>query len=388
MTKISSLRWKFSGDRIHQKFVAERLLALKNALRQEIQGRTDERSLRLATWNIMHFGNSGGYERTAESMLYIAEIIDHFDLVAVQEVNRNLKALKTLMRDHLGAEWDYIVTDTSGSNKGKDAGNNERLAFLYRKSKVEFEREAGEIVLPTGQEIAAPGADGVSKKVQFARTPFAVSFRSGWLKFRLCTVHIFYGDSKANSAKMEQRRSEIEKIAKFLAERQEIEAESAVKQAQKDGWIEPRDAARSSNYILLGDFNIVSPEHKTMNALTDAGFQIPTALHKTNLGNSHHYDQIAFKAGDPRFKFVSSGVFDMLKHVYRNVDADHYVDHVKPKSFEKNSKGKKRNRDQKIEYFKRFFRRHQMSDHKLLWSEIRSDFSDEYIGEIIGGSTS
>ncbi|MEE9433945.1 MAG: endonuclease/exonuclease/phosphatase family protein [Sphingorhabdus sp.] len=385
MTIIHSLRWKFAQDKTHQNFVAERLLALKNALRQEVQGQTDERSLRLATWNIMHFGDGGGYQRNAESMLYIAEIIDHFDLVAIQEVNRNLRALKQLMKDHLGSGWDYIVTDTSGGNSGRDAGNDERLAFLYRKSKVEFMREAGEIVLPTGQEITVPNAGGTTRKVQFARTPFSVSFRSGWLKFRLCTVHIFFGQDKESSAKMEQRRAEIEKIAQFLADRQEDEVKAAIKQAKKENWVEPQDAARDSNYILLGDFNIKSPEHKTMKALESAGFDIPTAHHKTNLGSTHHYDQIAFKAGDPRFSFIRSGVFDMLAHVYRDTDAAHYVDHVKPESFKKNSKGKTRNRDQQITYFKKYYRRHQMSDHKLLWAEIRSDFSDEYIAEIING---
>jgi len=384
MTIIHKLRWGFHKDKKHQKFVAERLLTLKKALRNEIYEETNERSLRLASWNIMHFGNGGGYTRTLESMVYIAEIIDHFDLVAVQEVNRNLKALKALLHDHLGPGWDYIVTDTSGSNKGKDAGNNERLAFLYRKSKVEFTREAGEIVLPTGQEIASPDAVNPNKKVQFARTPFAVSFRSGWLKFKLCTVHIFFGKDSENSSGMKQRQAEITKIAEFLAERQEVEAEAAITQAKEEGWVEPKEASRNSNYILLGDFNIKSPEHKTMQALQGAGFKIPTAHLKTNLGNTHHYDQIAFKAGDDRFKILHSGVFDMLKHIYRDEDAEHYVDHVKPEIFNKDSNGKKRNRDQKLYYFKRYYRRHQMSDHKLLWAEIRSDFSDEYINEIIG----
>ena len=79
MTKINSLRWRFE-DPVHRKFVAERLAALKAALHEQIHDGTDERSLRLATWNIMHFGDGGGYDRTPESMLYIAEIIDHFDL--------------------------------------------------------------------------------------------------------------------------------------------------------------------------------------------------------------------------------------------------------------------------------------------------------------------
>ncbi len=382
MTIIHSLRWKID-DGAHRKHVAERLQALKGALDADITSQTDEGSLRLATWNIMHFGNGGAYVRRPESMLYIAEIIDHFDLVAVQEVNRDLTALQTLVDQHLGPAWDYLVTDTSGGHGEKtDAGNNERLAFLYRKAKVQFLKETGEIVLPTGQEIAAPGAEGSTRHVQFARTPFSVAFRAGWFRFKLCTVHIHYG-SATDPAHLAQRKQEIEKIAGFLAARQDAEAAAALARAKAAKWVRPDDALRDHNYILLGDFNIISPQHETMQALRGAGFAIPTELHTTNLGNSHHYDQIAVRANDPRFAVVKSGVFDMLAHVYRDADADHYADHVKPAQMAFDSKKRPRDRAGQIRYFKQYFRRHQMSDHKLLWCEIRTDFSDHYLADIL-----
>lgn len=381
MTMIHALRWKFK-DPVHRKFVAERLIGLKEALRTEIHAGTSERSLRLATWNIMHFGNGGGYERTQESMLYIAEIIDHFDLVAVQEVNRDLTALETLVDDHLGDAWDFLVTDASGGRAGQtDAGNHERLAFLYRKAKVQFAKEAGEIVLPEGQEISAPGADVTTAHVQFARTPFTVGFRSAWLKFKLCTVHILYGDATENSPKLTQRREEIAKIARFLADRQEDERKAMVARAREREWMRPDDAGWDSNYVLLGDFNIVSPTHNTMQALLDADFEVPTALLKTNLGDTHHYDQIAIKAAHPGFKVLKSGVFDMLKHVYRDQDAEFYVDVAKPPRILAD-KGLPRSREKQIAYFKKYYRRHQMSDHKLLWCEICVDYSDSYLADI------
>ena len=174
---------------IHRRFVASALLRLKDRLKSDILAgaEAETQSLRLASWNLMHFGNGGAYTREAESMMYIAEIIDHFDLVAIQEVNENLAALETLFRDHLGSGWDYIVTDTTEGSKG----NGERLAFAFRKSKVWFRREAGEIVLPTGQKIVEPGRandagdaavgrdDDDADGVQFARTPFSVAFQSG-----------------------------------------------------------------------------------------------------------------------------------------------------------------------------------------------------------------
>lgn len=353
----------------HKAFVADRLLALKDRLRADISEASDERSLRLATWNLMHFGSGGGYDRSPESMLYIAEIIDHFDLVAIQEVNDKLDKFDLLFRDHLGKGWDYIVTDTTEGSKG----NGERLAFAYRTSKVAFAKEAGEIVLPAGQEIAQPGAGSAGGRVQFARTPFTVAFQAGWFRFKLCTVHIYYGDSSESSPEMKHRRQEIARIAQFLADRQ-------ARQQKTHG-----DAA---NFILLGDFNIVSPSHHTMDALESSGFSVPQAIKDapTSLSGNHHYDQIAFKLADDRFEFLGSGVFDMFDVVYRGEDAVHYVDTVKPAIFDKNSKGKVRNRTQKIDYFKRYFRRHQMSDHKLLWCEIKTDFSDDYLEDVRAGS--
>jgi len=363
MTNVDTI--KTIRPAAHKAFVADRLLALKERLRADISAVSDERSLRLATWNLMHFGSGGGYDRSPESMLYIAEIIDHFDLVAIQEVNEKLGKFDQLFRDHLGAGWDYIVTDTTEGAKG----NSERLAFAYRTSKVSFAKEAGEIVLPMGQKIAKPGSDMADAQVQFARTPFSVAFQAGWFRFKLCTVHIFYGDSSESSPEMKHRRREIARIAQFLAERQQRQQSSM------------GDAA---NFILLGDFNIVSPSHNTMDALESSGFSVPQAIKDapTSLSGKHHYDQIAFKLADDRFEFRNSGVFDMFDVVYRDEDAGHYVDVVKPPIFAMDSKGRTRDREQRASYFKRYFRKHQMSDHKLLWCEIKTDFSDDFLEQV------
>jgi hypothetical protein len=79
------------------------------------------------------------------------------------------------------------------------------------------------------------------------------------------------------------------------------------------------------------------------------------------------------------------GVFDMFDAVYRDADADHYIDIVKPEAFERDSDDNRRDREQKARYYKRYYRRHQMSDHKLLWVEARIDFSDDYLTEFAQG---
>ena len=62
---------------------AERLLALRSQLRREIPKRTLEDTLLLATWNVRNFDSNrfGHGPRLKESLFYIAEIINAFDLV-------------------------------------------------------------------------------------------------------------------------------------------------------------------------------------------------------------------------------------------------------------------------------------------------------------------
>ena len=362
MSFISSIRYIKPDE--HRAFVAERLKALKEQLDQDIKAQTDSESLRLATWNIMHFSDGGAYDRTTESLLYIAEIIDHFDLVAIQEVNHDLKKFELLMQRYLGGDWDYILTDASG--------NRERLAYVYRKAKVRFLREAGEIVLPEGQEIVAPGQENATRKLQFARTPFAVTFQAGWFRFKLCTVHIYYGKSADNSPEMDLRRSEIEKIAVYLAN---------VQKAEK------RSSGTDANMILLGDFNIVSPEHRTMKALLDAGFVTTEGIEDaaTSLSGKHHYDQIVFKLAEKRVKLGESGVLNIFKSVYRSEDAAHYASKAEIKTVTQGRDGAARTEDKAIDYFRKYYRKHQLSDHNLLWCEIKTDFSGHYLDAVAAG---
>ncbi len=362
MSFISSIRYIKPDE--HRAFVAERLKALKKQLDEEILLPASDESLRLATWNIMHFSDGGAYDRTTESLLYIAEIIDHFDLVAIQEVNHDLKKFELLMQRYLGSDWDYILTDASG--------NRERLAFVYRKAKVRFLREAGEIVLPEGQEIVAPNQENATRSLQFARTPFAVTFQAGWFRFKLCTVHIYYGKSGDNSPEMEQRRSEIEKVAVFLANMQKKEK---------------RSSGTDANMILLGDFNIISPKHKTMQALLDAGFKTTEGIENaaTSLSGKHHYDQIVFKLAERRVKLGASGVLDIFKSVYRSEDAEHYATKSGIKKISHGRDDNPRTKEKAIAYFRSYYRKHQLSDHNLLWCEVKTDFSGHYLDAVAAG---
>ncbi|HSR70476.1 MAG TPA: endonuclease/exonuclease/phosphatase family protein [Acidobacteriota bacterium] len=109
------------------------------------------RFIRIATWNLREFDSSSYGYRSEEAKAYIAEIISHFDLVALQEIRRDLDALNDVKR-LLGPGWNYIATDvTEGTG-----GNKERMAFLYNLDKVWFRDVAGELTLPKGQQVTDP----------------------------------------------------------------------------------------------------------------------------------------------------------------------------------------------------------------------------------------
>ncbi len=228
----------------------------------EIPDKDAENNLLLATWNIRDLGKSNrrGYgKRLPETHYYIAEVISRFDFVAVQEVNQ-LPEWNKIMRI-LGPDWDYIATDVTDTSLG---GNGERLTFVFDKRKVWFRNIAGEIVLPKNMLISKVESNANGNRIiagkQFRRTPFVASFQSGWFRFDICTVHIYYG--AASGKKLQERIEEINRVAKYLSKR-------ADKELKKD-----------NSLIILGDFNIVHPEHKTMEALTNEDFVVPKTLKK------------------------------------------------------------------------------------------------------------
>ena len=78
-------------------------------------------------------------------------------------------------------------------------------------------------------------------------------------------MHIYYGED--SGAALQRRIAEIQKLVQFFADRQD---NASNQEKDSRGEVE--------NYILLGDFNVVSPEHKTMAALKSEGFTVPAAI--------------------------------------------------------------------------------------------------------------
>ncbi|MDC9724226.1 MAG: endonuclease/exonuclease/phosphatase family protein [Urechidicola sp.] len=367
-------------------FVSTNLVNLKKQLEKSVPKKDLDKNLLIATWNIRDFDSNkfGHGPRLKESYFYIAQIISAFDLVAVQEVTKNLRALNHLMY-LLGDDWDYITTDVTGGR----SGNQERMTFIYDTRRVQFKNVAGEIVLPKNRLIKGD--------IQFARTPFLVSFQSGWTKFSLCTVHIYFGAD--SGAKLERRKSEIAGIAKFLKKRADADKETL---------------------LVLGDFNIVDHEHETMKALLDNGFEIPEQIRNrpqgTNTFQTKYYDQIGVRSKSDFFQLGtdenSAGTFNYYSHVLKKSQFEDYKTYVvnalekqlKRKKLEltkaenkaapdlekieklKNSKNEMKavlqdNAQIENYYFKKW-KTFQISDHLPMWVEIKTDHSTQYLKEI------
>ncbi|MBR0567591.1 endonuclease/exonuclease/phosphatase family protein [Azoarcus sp. L1K30] len=285
--------------------------ALRTYLGETVPSKRLDENLLIATWNIRGFGSltrewtateHHSPKRDLRGLLAIGEIIRRFDVVAVQEVKGDLRALRDLLK-WLGPDWAFLMTDvTAGA-----PGNGERMAFLFDRRRLELSGLACELVVPQQwlDEI-----DAGALRRQFARTPYAVSFRSGRATFILVTLHVTYGASASD------RIPELRAIARWMR-----------------NWADNVNAW-SQNLIALGDFNIDRRGDPLWQAFTATGLKAPADLDAvprsifTRAGEAStakHYDQIAwFEADDGKpslsLTYRRAGHVDFLPYVYRDLD--------------------------------------------------------------------
>ena len=133
----------------------------------------------------------------------------------------------------------------------------------------------------------------------------------------------------------------------------------------------------------MGDFNIVHPEHDTMKALKKGGFTVPADLQKqrSNLAGDKHYDQIALRTTQKSLETGASGVFDFYKSVYRSkqADLDEYLKTKAAKTLRDDAADGPRDAAAMLTYYRKKWRTWQMSDHKLMWVELKTDFTEDYL---------
>jgi endonuclease/exonuclease/phosphatase family metal-dependent hydrolase len=225
----------------------------------------------IGTWNLRAFGGlSKTWQATGKdspkrdwrAVTLIAEVIRCCDVFALQEVRRDTTALRFLL-ETLGPSWRVIISDVTEG----DAGNEERLTFVYNSERVQPSGLVGEIVLPQ---------DAKGTVRQFARSPYAAGFKRGKVEFILTTVHVIWGESPAD------RLPELTAFAEWML-----------------AWAK-RKSDWNTNLLVLGDFNLDRLDDPLFQAFVSTGLWAPAEFNDLprtifdDEKNKHFYDQIAW----------------------------------------------------------------------------------------------
>jgi endonuclease/exonuclease/phosphatase family metal-dependent hydrolase len=290
--------------------IQNELDALNRSLDQVIPTKLIGQNLLIATWNIRSFASltrkwtaseNDSPKRDLRGLRAICDILSRFDVVAIQEVKGDLRALRDTMK-YLGESWSFMMTDITLG----DAGNAERMAFVFDSSRVKPSGLACELVVPPEWLTEIPEN---ALRRQFARTPYAVSFKAGKTTFILVTLHVDYGDST------EERREELKAIARWMK-----------------AWAK-RESKWHHNLLTLGDFNIERRGDDLWEAFTSTGLSVPAELNAVPKSifddesdpNDKFYDQIAWftlASGSIALDmdYQTGGYFDFLPFVYTDVN--------------------------------------------------------------------
>jgi endonuclease/exonuclease/phosphatase family metal-dependent hydrolase len=303
---------------------------LRAQLVDTVPARRLERNLLVATWSLNRFG---GAALLPESLFYMAQVISAFDVVSLQEISREMGALRRLI-SILGPEWGYLISDiTEGT-----LGNDERFAILYYQPRVAFEHIAGEVVLPTTMLVEGR---------QFARKPLLASLRCGEFHFRVCTAHIHFGGGGAHARR--HTLAECRTLAAFLAR------------------IAKRDA---QNVILSGNFNIERKDGAAVRAFKAEGFSVPPRMvHPTDVTGTRFYDMTGLLLNDAATgvsaKIGKSGCVNPFESVFRVTDCDLYAKDIPTKRTGAPSPLNT------VVAYEKLWRTRQLSDHVPLWVELK-----------------
>ena len=300
------------------------LAALRDSPRQKKDRKIPKKAagkLLVATWNI---ANLGVQDRLDTDYALMAEIIGWFDLVAVQEVNDDLRGIEAI-HSKLPARYDLLFSDASG--------NQERQAFLFDTRKVKRLKEVGRLSIPPSDlgKIKLPGT--TTAFPGFDRGPYLASFESGAFRFSLLNVHLFFGSPKPPD--IDRRTLETFAVA-WWADRKHRDKRSYVPEV-----------------LPLGDFNLpkMTKGDVIYDALCSLGLEVPP--HTSQIGSAiasdSYYDQIAFFPGPTKTRFTgATNVFDfdgaLFQDLWQQRPGSPFLSYV----------------------------RYHVSDHRPLWTEFHT----------------
>jgi endonuclease/exonuclease/phosphatase family metal-dependent hydrolase len=335
----------------HNERIKAGLNRITKVLGSEVPPKGIPNQLLIATWNIREFATNRrtpSPPRSTEALAYIASIVSHFDIVAVQELTGDaieFETAKQKLLDRLGSHWQYAG---SGVTKGR-YGNNERLGFFFDSRSVRRTGELDEIVLP--QEILK----SVELERQIARTPLTTGFIKGDHKISLTNAHIYYGSSSGE--KRQERLKEFTALIQYL--RTVLKSRGLF----------------SDYLILLGSLNFVNPKPPEASVAIEAGFTFPKNLlsDPSTYYMRHPYDQIilSWKADTVGPCVTSGGVFKVFDNVYRDEEYEIYSPMIENDLAGSRQKSLQK-RKGSLRYYKRW-RTFKISDHYPKWIALEFD---------------
>ena len=200
---------------------------------------------------------------------------------------------------------------------------------------------------------------------QLKRTPTLTGFESGWTKFSIVSVHLHPGDDDDDQA---LRKEEVRLLLDLLKEKKEALP------------VEYR------NVIILGDTNLYKDDTDIVQLFSDDHFFECGSLKGkfTNTSLNQVYDRIFlnvhnfFNLAKDENDNDRGGVFNLFKYVYQDTEdeiakyhdfmRDHKADNsnlTSPAAFK--------------DYFNKYWKRNQMSDHLPVWIEILTDSSESFL---------
>lgn len=196
-------------------------------------------SITIASFNIRIYSNNS---RTDAELEQIADRLQLFDLIAVQEVNDREVVDRTLaILSVRGLPYSAIVSEEVGRSSA-----DERYAFFWRTDVVNHLGTLG--FWPDTEDV-------------FIREPFAATFQAGSFDFTLVTIHSIFGDT------IGERRTEAGWLDEVYA------------------WAREADPAEQ-DVILLGDFNL-PPEDHGFDDLRSLLFPVFSGEDQTTIADNH-----------------------------------------------------------------------------------------------------
>ena len=189
-------------------FNSRKAAALSNAIETTSIIRDDQGNniVHLATWNVRHLSR----HKPLEQLKQIAQVIEQFDLIALQEVrdHRVLKIMKCL----LAKDWNFTASTLVGRGaRNKDQSNvhQEIYAYFYRKSRIRLRGNPSLVLDPQDR---------------FVREPFLAHFviPSVEFDFVLVNIHVVFGKRIDRVDELQQLEQLIDTIDQHVVTAQVI----------------------------------------------------------------------------------------------------------------------------------------------------------------------